>query len=127
MLLKETRIACFAIVGAIAAALVSIPAHAQVEPAPLEATPQTTIVPGEVIVKLRPGTSEQSRDLVLSVVDGVFVRSLDLADLILARVPVGTEIDAAESLEVDPSVIFAEPNGLTQAALPSPVPTAQLD
>ena len=114
--------------GAIAAALVSIPAHAQVEPAPpLEAIPPATIVPGEVIVQLRPGTSEQSRDLVLSVVDAVFVRSLDLADLILARVPVGTEIDAAESLEVDPSVIFAEPNGLAQAMLARPVPTVQLD
>ena len=119
LLAAKGRLACFALAGAVAAALLSVPpADAQqIVPAPPQDAQSATIVPGEVIVKLRPGTSEQSRDLVLGVVDGVFLRSLDLADLILARVPVGTEIDAAASLEVDPNVVFAEPNGLLQASV----------
>ena len=120
MLLKRSlQIAPFALAGMIGAlvAVSAPPTHAQRNEliAP-ESAPSATIVPGEVIVQLRPGTSEQSRDLVLGVVDGVFVRSLDLADLVLARVPVGTEMAAAESLEVDPNVVFAEPNGRLKAS-----------
>lgn len=109
-----TRLALAAAIGA--AALVSAPpSGAQgTDLTAIESPPPAAIVAGEVIVKLRPGTSEQSRDLVLAVVNAVFVRSLDLSDLILARVPVGTEIAAAASLEVDPNVVYAEPNGIMQ-------------
>ena len=105
----------FAFAAAIGAAvLVSAPLASaqQTDPAAVESIPATAIAPGEVIVKLRPGTSEQSRDAVLAAVDGIFVRDLDLSDLILARVPVGSEISAAESLQVDTNVVYAEPNWL---------------
>lgn len=69
------------------------------------------IVAGEVIVHFRPGTTDEARDQSLAVVNGVFLRSLELQDAVVAKVPLGTEISAAQSLEVDPNVVSAEPNG----------------
>jgi hypothetical protein len=112
---KKAKFA-LAAAGGVALALIATPVAGAQTTLPLESTAPATIVPGELIVKLRPGTSEQSRDQTLAAVEGVFVRSLDLSDLILARVPVGSEVAAADSLEVDPNVVFAEPNGRLQAS-----------
>lgn len=75
-----------------------------------EVPPGATIVPGEVIVRFEPGTSDQTRDQSLAAVGGVFLRAPTLEDdLVVARVPVGSEVSAASSLEVDTNVIDARP------------------
>jgi hypothetical protein len=72
--------------------------------------PGEKIVPGEVIVRFEPGTSDQTRDQSLAAVGGVFVRAPTLEDdLVVARVPIGSEITAANSLEVDTNVVDARP------------------
>lgn len=84
----------------------------------LEALAPETLVAGEVIVQFRPGTSEATRDQVLALVGGAFVRLIGMADKVVAKVPAGTEVAAAESLAVDPNVLAAAPNGVTQATAP---------
>ena len=77
----------------------------------LDAPLPPKIVAGEVIVHFRPGITDEARDQSLAAVNGVFLRSLELQDAVVAKVPSGTEISAAQSLEVDPNVVSAEPNG----------------
>ena len=115
------RLSCAVAAAILAmAALVSVtPTTAQqIDPDPIaiDPPPPEKIVPGEVIVKLKPGTSEAARDQTLAIVSGVFLRNLELDDVILVRVPHGTELSAAESLEVDPNVVYAEPNGIAEAS-----------
>jgi hypothetical protein len=75
-----------------------------------EVLPGARIVPGEVIVRFEPGTSDQTRDQSLAAVGGAFLRAPALEDdLIVASVPIGAEISAASSLEVDTNVIDARP------------------
>jgi hypothetical protein len=75
-----------------------------------EVIPGEKIVPGEVIVRFEPGTSDQTRDQSLAAVEGVFVRAPTLEDdLVVARVPIGSEVSAASSLEVDTNVVDARP------------------
>ena len=88
------------------------------DPTAIDPPTPSTVVAGEVIVRFRPGISQESRDQVLAMVDGIFLRSLGSEDVVLASVPVGTEVEAAESLGVDTNVIAAEPNGLAQAEAP---------
>jgi hypothetical protein len=97
----------------------ALPAAAQTtDSIALEALAPETLAAGEVIVHFRPGTSEATRDQVLALVGGVFVGSIGMADVVLAKVPAGTEVAAAESLAVDPNVLAAEPSGVTQATAP---------
>jgi hypothetical protein len=84
----------------------------QADPIAIEAEAPAAYAAGQVIVQFRPGTSAQARDQILAMVDGVYLRGLDMADAVLAQVPVGTEIAAAESLNVDPNVVHAETNAL---------------
>ena len=63
-----------------------------------------------MIVRFEPGTSDQTRDQSLASVEGVFVRALTLDDdLVVARIPIGSEVSAASSLEVDTNVVDARP------------------
>lgn len=65
---------------------------------------------GEVIVRFQPGTSEEARDRSLAAVNGTFVDSpLVQKDVVIARVPVGSEASSAASLAVDPAVVEARP------------------
>jgi hypothetical protein len=75
----------------------------------LDSIDPSTIIAGEVVVQFKPGVSEETRDQVLALVGGVFVASRESVDIVLAKVPAGTEISAAESLAVDPNVIAAAP------------------
>lgn len=71
------------------------------------------IVPGEVIVRFKPGTSENSRDQALAAVDGVYAGTVPLpqgGEVVVARVPVGTENASADSLTIDTNVLAAKPN-----------------
>jgi hypothetical protein len=107
-----------ALAAAFAALMYSagVPALAQQnERIALDAVPQT-IVAGEVIVHFRPGITEEARDQSLAAVNAVFLRSLELQDAVVAKVRPGTEIDVAQSLEVDPNVVSAEPNGILRTS-----------
>jgi hypothetical protein len=102
-----------------AAMVAAAPAIAQTtDSIALEALAPETLAAGEVIVHFRPGTSEATRDQVLALVGAVFVGSIGMADTVVAKVPAGTEVAAAESLAVDPNVLAAEPSGVTRATAP---------
>lgn len=74
------------------------------------------IVPGEIVVRFEPGTSDETRDQVLSEVNGSFAGApLVQKDVVVAKVPVGTEIASAASLKVDTNVLDAEPNVVGQS------------
>jgi len=98
----------------------AVPSAAQTEERfALDAPLPAKIVAGEVIIHFRPGITDEARDQSLAAVNGIFLRALELQDAALAKVPPGTEISAAQSLEVDPNVVSAEPNGtLTTSELP---------
>jgi hypothetical protein len=71
------------------------------------------IVPGEVIVRFKPGISDESRDQALAAVDGVYAGTVPLpqgGEVVVARVPVGTEVTSADSLAIDTNVLAAQPN-----------------
>jgi len=75
-----------------------------------EVLPGERIVQGEVIVRFEPGTSDQTRDASLAAAGAVFLRAPTVDDdLVVARVPIGSEVSAAESLEVDTNVVDARP------------------
>jgi hypothetical protein len=71
------------------------------------------IVPGEIIVSFKPGISDESRDQALAAVDGVYAGTIPLrqgGEVVVARVPVGTEVASADSLTIDTNVLAAQPN-----------------
>jgi len=113
------RAARLVLAGMIGVAALSLPLQSgaqETDSIALDAIDPGSVVAGEVIVQFRPGTSHETRDRALALVGGVFVRSLDLGDIVLAKVPAGTESAAAESLRIDPTVLAAEPNGIAQAS-----------
>ncbi|HEY3312819.1 MAG TPA: S8 family serine peptidase [Anaerolineales bacterium] len=75
------------------------------------------IIPGEVVLAMRPQSSLQS----LSLPEGVSVshtsRELSLLNSLVMRVPAGQETAFAGRLNKLPGVLFAEPNYRVQAAL----------
>jgi hypothetical protein len=103
----------FALATSSVAMLPGLRAYAQSrDPIALEAIAPDSPIGGEVIVQFQPGTSEAARDRALALVQGSFVRMLDFADLVLAKVPIGTEVAAAESLRIDPIVLAAQPGNV---------------
>jgi hypothetical protein len=99
-------------------------AFAQNDPIALDAIPPAAPSAGEVIVQFKPGTSEETRDQVLALVEGVFVGMADQEDTVVAKVPLGTELAAAESLIVDPNVLAAEPRAAVAEAGSAPEASA---
>ncbi len=73
------------------------------------------VVPGEVIVRYRNDASASARSSVLAKVNARFKRSLLLSRTDVVVVPAGQETAAAAILAQDPSVEFAEPNGILHA------------
>ena len=104
-------IARIALVGAAMPFLLALPSAApEIGLTSPEVFPGERIVAGEVIVRFEPGTSDQTRDLSLAAAGGAFLRSPTVDhDLVVARVPIGSEVSAAESLEVDTNVVDARP------------------
>lgn len=87
----------------------------------LDTVNPASIIAGEIAVQFKPGVSDDTRAQVLSLVGGVAIRSLDsemTPDLVLVKVPEGSEISAAQSLGVDPNVLLAEPVLRQASALP---------
>jgi hypothetical protein len=82
-------------------------------PPVIETSPGGRIVDGEIIVRFKPGTSEETRDQALAAVDGIYAGTVPLpqgSEIVVARVPVGTEAASAESLTIDTNVLAAQPN-----------------
>ena len=73
------------------------------------------IVLGEVIVRFKPGISNKARDQSLAMVGGVYASTFQLPQggkIVVARVPVGTEMESAQSLTIDTNVLAAQPNAV---------------
>jgi subtilisin family serine protease len=68
------------------------------------------VVPGEVIVRFKEGTSSSERLEARGLTGARFGRSLLLARTQVVKVDVGEEREAAARLEQDPNVAYAEPN-----------------
>lgn len=110
-----TRLGAAAWMGLAPLAMQSVQAQ-DPDPIAIEGAAPSQFQPGEIVVQFRPGTSEETRNQILAMVDGVYAGSLDLADAVIAKVPVGTERAAADSLGVDPNVLSAAPNAFLPAA-----------
>jgi hypothetical protein len=68
-------------------------------------------VPGELIVKFKPGVSAAERADAVADRDARLKRSLDVPQTALARVPGGADLDRTiRAVERDPRVAYAEPN-----------------
>jgi len=85
----------------------------ETDPAAHEAISPDTVVSGEVIVTFRSGTSEEAREQLLALVQGDFIRDLG-GNAVVVKVPVGSEVSASGSLELDPNVLSAKPNDKVQ-------------
>src|SRR3954453_7504294 len=72
-------------------------------------------VPGELIVRYRPGTSAVSRTGALRSAGARVKRQLLLSDTALVSVGRGEERAAMARLNRDRSVLYAEPNGIVHA------------
>jgi subtilisin family serine protease len=75
------------------------------------------VVPGEVIVRYKPGASSSDRAGAMNAADASHVRDLLLSRTELVKVEPGQEDEAAAKLERDPDVAYAEPNGIAHAAI----------
>jgi hypothetical protein len=116
---KLFRIAALVAVTGGAALLPSLPSEAQeLEQTSVEASLGASIAPGRVVVRFEPGTSDETRDQVLAEVGGVFVRlsPWQRRDVVVAKVPIGSEVSSADLLEVDTNVINPEPIIIGQSA-----------
>jgi hypothetical protein len=110
---RTAQLALGMVLGA-ATLFAAVPSWAQLEnrfPTPLP----PKIVAGEVIVHFRPGITDR-RAISLAAVS-VFLRSLELQDDVVARVPPGTEFQLP-IFEVDPNVVSAEPTAICERAAP---------
>ena len=117
---KLLRIAALLAVAGGATLSPPLPSGAQeLEQTSIEASLGERIVPGKVVVRFEPGTSDETRDQVLAEVGGVFVRPSSpwqQRDVVVANVPIGSEVSSADLLEVDTNVINAEPIIVGQSA-----------
>jgi hypothetical protein len=116
---KLLRIAALLAVVGGATLLPPLPSAAhELEQTRIEASLGERIVPGKVVVRFEPGTSDETRDQVLADVGGVFVRSSpwQQSDVVVANVPIGSEVSSAALLEVDTNVLNADPIIIGQSA-----------
>jgi hypothetical protein len=87
--------------------------EAQVLMSPAAQAAAPRIVPGEVIVRFKAGISGESRDQALAAVGAVYAATVPLpqgGELVVARVPIGTETICSDSLTIDTNVLAAQPN-----------------
>src|SRR5579862_3288636 len=73
-------------------------------------------VPGEVIVKFRPGASQSRRDTVLAAWSARVLHHFGQFDMHHLALPVGQSVEAAvAALSANPDVLFAQPNYVRHA------------
>jgi thermitase len=78
-------------------------------------TPAEGIVPGEILVKFNPGTSETKKKEGHRKKGGQTEEVIPEISVEVVQVPSGDEESRAVDYETDPNVQYAEPNGLYQA------------
>jgi serine protease len=117
-------ITCLAIVAVVA--LLAVGLLPGSGPAPLEAQgeiavkkggpPAATdeVVPTELIVKFKPGTSRADRAAAVQDKAAILKRELLLRDFVLVRVPEGKEQEFRTRLEAHPRVELVEPNAIAR-------------
>ncbi len=103
-----------ATIAAVAAALAPVSLAAAATPNQATTAASGSIVPGEVIVRYRDGTSAAERSGVRRAAGASFARTMLLPDAQVVRVRVGEERASARALERRADVISSEPNRVTQ-------------
>jgi thermitase len=78
-------------------------------------------VPGEILVKFRPGTPVQAIAEAHQQNGGQVVRVIPGIDVQVVRVPVGQEADHVSAYTRNPNVLFAELNGFAIAVQDEPM------
>ncbi len=102
-----------------AAAITAAPAPAF--PASADTVRHADYVPGQVIVKFRPGLAADERADVLDRRGAARVRRLPAGPTVVARIPAGEPVlGAVRAFERDPRVAWSEPNAIRRGgALPN--------
>jgi subtilisin family serine protease len=78
-------------------------------------------VPGELIVQFRSGASTAARSNALGTRGATVLQGLGQKGLALVKLPEGASVTAAaQALEADPAVAFAEPNGISHLTATTP-------
>jgi subtilisin family serine protease len=91
--------------------LIVVALAATASAAPPDPAHRPAYVPGELIVKFKPGVSAAERADLVADRDARLARSLDVPRTALARVPAGGDVErTVRALERDPRVAYAEPN-----------------
>lgn len=107
------------VIASLAVFVVVVPAIASAKSRPFHPAESKTfgadVVPGEVIVRFKAGTSSEGRAEARRDVGASFKRNLLLADTQLVGVGKGREKAAAAALERRSDVLYAEPNGIVHA------------
>jgi thermitase len=89
--------------------------------------PRLGLVPGEILVKFRPGTPGQAIAALHRQHGGQVAETIPGIDVQVVRVPPGQEQARAAAYRRNPTVLFAEVNGLYQAVdFPTVTPTDPL-
>jgi subtilisin family serine protease len=118
--LRLTVTLAIAVVALLALGLPSgsgpVPLHAQggvgIGTAPLASATGEAAVPGELIVKFKPGASRSDQAAAIQGGGATEAERLLLPDFTLVRVPEGKEREAAAQLKADPRVELVEPNAI---------------
>jgi thermitase len=74
------------------------------------------LVPGEILVQFRPGTSAQVIAETHRRNGGRVIEVISEIEVQVVRVPLGQEAASVAAYQRDPNVVFAELNGASQAA-----------
>ncbi|MEO8323263.1 MAG: S8 family peptidase, partial [Actinomycetota bacterium] len=105
-----------ALAGASLVAVLTVPAGA--EPAsPLPREREAASVPGEIVVRYRPGTGESSRGSVRVAAGASLIERLPIARTELVEVGAEDVAAAIERLSTRKEVLYAEPNFIYQGAM----------
>lgn len=84
-------------------------------PPPVADLGNSSFVPGEILVKFKPGLKSQSTNNSLTRVGGRAVETVSAIDVTRVEVPQGRELAAAAALQTSADVAFAEPNYIAYA------------
>jgi thermitase len=104
------RVLAAGAVSALALAMAAVAAAAATAPVS-PASPQSEFVPGELVVRFKPGVREALRTLVLREQNAARDDRVAIAGTEVVRLPAGESVtEAAKAFERRPEVLYAEPN-----------------
>jgi subtilisin family serine protease len=112
---RRSRLLIAGLSGCVVLLVILLPgsgaASSQRDAAKLTSVRERAFVPGEVLVRFRPGVGAGARAAVLRDLGASVEEALPLPGLRLVRVPTGTAVaQAAAAFERRPEVLYAEPN-----------------